>query len=71
MEKIFDACDWAVYYIIPAATQDDKKDGATICAWFHYRYQAEEFIEKVLPAGNGYRFHIAHRDDLHAGKKID
>lgn len=66
MKKIFSECNWAVYFTIPAETQEDGQEGIAVCAWFSYPFQAEEFIEKVLPAENKARFRIAHRSELYA-----
>ena len=62
--KVFDSCNWAVCYTIPAETQDDRKPGITVCAWFNKPFLAYDFIDKVLPQGNRYRFSVIHRDEL-------
>ena len=62
--KVFDHCDWAVCFEVAASTQDDRQPGRTVCAWFAYPFQAEEFIEKVLPSQTRERFHVVHRSEL-------
>ena len=62
--KIFDSCDWAVCYTVPASTQDDRKPGRTVVAWFARPNAAQDFLEKCLPQENRDRFYILHRDNL-------
>ena len=48
---------WAVFYKIPAETQDDGREKMRVVAVFEWLISAEEYIEKVLP--NKERFFIA------------
>lgn len=62
--KIFDSCNWAVCYTIPANTQDDKQPGRTVVAWFARPDAARAFIDRCLPSETRDRFYIISREDL-------
>lgn len=62
--KVFDSCNWAVCYTIPAETQDDRKPGRIVSAWFDKPFLAQDYIDKVLPQENRDRFYVVHRDEL-------
>lgn len=53
--------DWLVCYKIPAETQDDRKEKEVVIASFSYPCNAEDFIEKCMPAETKERFYIRHK----------
>lgn len=69
--KTFDNCDWAVCYDVSGATQDDGQPGRTVCGWFSYPFQAQDFIDKVLPPENVERFYIIHREEIRKERERD
>lgn len=54
---------WAVGFVIPAETQDDKTEKYSIIAIFSYPFEAEEFIDRS-PSENKDRFFITRIDNL-------
>ena len=48
---------WAVGWIVPAETQDDRKQKWSVCAVFSAPFEAEMFID-TLPQENRDRFFI-------------
>ena len=57
-------CTWAVAYKIDGSNYDDRKERTSVVAVFRYPYQAEDFIEKCLPAATKDRFFVVNVDDL-------
>lgn len=53
-------CFWAVCYDVDGKHFDDGKKKTSITALFAYPFQAEEFIEKILPPETKDRFYIKH-----------
>lgn len=51
-------CRWAVCYDIDGKNYDDRQPRTRTVAVFELPYQAEDFIEKCLPADNRERFYI-------------
>lgn len=59
-------CKWIVAYDIDGKNYDDGKKRTSVVAVFKYPWQAEDFIEKCLPAENRERFYVIHEDKLNA-----
>lgn len=57
-------CMWAVCYDVDGKHFDDGKNKTSITALFSYPFQAEEFIEKVLPAETKGRFYVKNIQEL-------
>lgn len=55
-------CKWAVVFFIDGSNYDDGKQRMSVTAVFRYPHQAEEFIEKCLPAENRHRFSVVNTD---------
>jgi hypothetical protein len=53
--------DWLVCFKVPAETQDDRKEKEVVVATFRYPTNAEDFIEKCMPAETKERFYIRHK----------
>lgn len=60
----YEFCKWAVAYKIDGSNYDDKKERTSVVAVFNMPYQAEEFIEKCLPADTRERFFVVNVDEL-------
>lgn len=59
-------CMWAVCYDVDGKHFYDGKKKTSITALFSYPFQAEEFIEKVLPAETKERFYVKQIQELDA-----
>lgn len=57
-------CKWAVAYKIDGSNYDDGKERTSVVAVFRYPYQAEDFIEKCLPADTKDKFFVIDVDEL-------
>ena len=71
MKKIFNDCKWAVAHKIDKETQDDRKAKTRVVALFNTPSNAEDFIEKCLPAETKERFFIIDIDELEACDDCD
>ena len=57
-------CKWAVAYKVDGSFYDDGKEKTSVVAVFKDPWQAEDFIEKCLPAENRKRFFVINVDEL-------
>lgn len=57
-------CKWAVAYKIDGKNYDDGKERTCVTAVFNYPHQAEDFIEKCLPADTKSKFFVVNIDEL-------
>lgn len=67
MEKIH--CYWAVCYDADGKHFDDRKKKSFVTALFSNPFQAEDFIEKVLPKETKDRFYIEHISECEIKKE--
>lgn len=62
--KDYEMCKWAVAHKIDGKNYDDGKDRTSVIAFFRTKENAQDFINKCLPAETKYRFFIVYADEL-------
>lgn len=58
------SCKWAVAFTIDGKNYDDGKQRIAVTAVFRYPCNAEDFIEKCIPADTRERFFVINTDKL-------
>lgn len=64
MNKKYEMCKWAVAHKIDAKHYDDNKERIRAVAFFSTRDNAQDYINKCLPAETKDRFFIIFADEL-------
>jgi hypothetical protein len=62
--KAYELCKWAVAFKIDGRNYDDRQERTNVVAIFCYPHQAQDFIDKCIPADTKERFFIINTDDL-------